>query len=69
MSQLQKIVALSTTEAKYVTMIETSKEMIWLHGLLKESWKERDNSILHYDSQSAIHLAKNLVFHSRTKHI
>lgn len=29
-SQLEKIVALSTTEVEYVTKTETSKEMIWL---------------------------------------
>ncbi|KAE8686265.1 hypothetical protein F3Y22_tig00111070pilonHSYRG00067 [Hibiscus syriacus] len=29
-SQLQKIVAISTTEAEYVAVIEASKEMVWL---------------------------------------
>ena len=29
-SQLQKIVALSTTEAEYIAVIEASKEMVWL---------------------------------------
>uniref|UniRef100_A0A803KNZ2 Reverse transcriptase Ty1/copia-type domain-containing protein n=1 Tax=Chenopodium quinoa TaxID=63459 RepID=A0A803KNZ2_CHEQI len=32
MLQLQKIVALSTTEAEYVAVTEASKEMIWLQG-------------------------------------
>ena len=68
-SQLQKVVALSTTETEYIVVTEASKEMIWLQGFLKELGKERENSVLHCDSQSAIHLAKNPVFHSRTKHI
>jgi hypothetical protein len=29
-SKLQKVVALSTTKAKYVVATEASKEMIWL---------------------------------------
>jgi len=32
--QIQKIVALLTTEAEYVAIIEASKELIWLQGLL-----------------------------------
>ena len=43
--------------------------MIWLQGFLKELKKEYESSILHCDSQSVIHLVKNPVFHSRTKHI
>ncbi|XP_065622165.1 LRR receptor-like serine/threonine-protein kinase HSL2 [Quercus suber] len=35
-SNPQKIVTLSTTEAKYVATIEAGKEMIWLHGFLDE---------------------------------
>ncbi|XP_057982307.1 uncharacterized protein LOC131167519 [Malania oleifera] len=34
MSQIQKIVALSTTEVEYVAVIEANKEMIWLQDLL-----------------------------------
>ena len=37
---LQKIVTLSTTEAEYVAVIETGKEMIWLHGFLDELGKK-----------------------------
>jgi len=34
-----------------------------------ELGKEHDMGTLYSDSQSAIHLAKNSTFHSRTKHI
>ena len=34
-----------------------------------ELGKEHDMGTLYSDSQSAIHLAKNSAFHSRTKHI
>ena len=34
-SKLQKVVALSTIEAKYVSTIEASKEMIWLQRFTK----------------------------------
>lgn len=29
----------------------------------------QEDFVLHYDNQSVVHLAKNLVFHSRMKHI
>ena len=29
----------------------------------------QENFVLHYDSQSAIHLSKHPIFHSRSKHI
>ena len=68
-SRLQKIVTISTTEAEYVAATEACKEMVWLRSFMKELGKEQDNSKLFSDSQSAIHLAKNAAFHSRTKHI
>ena len=68
-SQLQKIVALFTTEAEYVTVTEASKEMVWLQSFLEELGKKQEDNVLYCDSQSAIHLAKNPYFHSRTKHI
>ena len=36
---------------------------------MEELGKKKENSRMYYDSESAIHLAKNLAFHSRTKHI
>ena len=39
-SNLQKIVTLSTTKAEYVATTEAGKEMIWLHGFLDELGKK-----------------------------
>jgi hypothetical protein len=68
-SKLQKVVALSTTEAEYVAATEASKEMIWLQRFMEELGKKQENNRLYCDSQSAIHLAKNSAFHSKTKNI
>ncbi|KAF9672659.1 hypothetical protein SADUNF_Sadunf11G0066100 [Salix dunnii] len=68
-SNLQKTVSLSTTEAEYIAVSEVAKEMIWLQNFLEELGKERQSGTLYSDSQSAIFLAKNPAYHSRTKHI
>ena len=45
-SNLQKIVTLSTTEAEYVAATETGKGVIWLHGFLDELGKKQEMGIL-----------------------
>eukprot|EP00253_Pinus_taeda_P021514 PITA_21514 len=69
MSKLQNIVALSTTEAEYIAASHACKEAVWLKGLLGEFGRLHDNIRLLCDSQSAIHLAKNPAYHSKSKHI
>lgn len=66
---LQLMVALSTTEAEYMAMVECAKETIWLCGLVNELGVSQNLVELHYDNQSIIHLAKNLVFHAMIKNI
>ncbi|GKB30064.1 retrovirus-related pol polyprotein from transposon TNT 1-94 [Tanacetum coccineum] len=68
-STLQSTTALSTTKAKYMAMTEAVKETIWLQGLLGELGISQKFVTMHSDSQSVIHLAKNQVYHTRTKHI
>lgn len=68
-STLQSTVGLSTTEVEYMAVTEAVKEAIWLHGLLDELGIGQKSIKVHCDSQSAIHLAKNQVYHARTKHI
>ena len=74
-SKRQSTVALSTCEAEYVAQTQAVKEAIWLKGLLVELSEMHNNElspsavILYADNQGAIALAKNPVFHGRTKHI
>ncbi len=68
-STLQSTIALSSTEAEYMAVTEAVKEAIWLQGLVTDLGFEQQEVTVYCDSQSAIHLAKNQVYHSRTKHI
>jgi hypothetical protein len=68
-SKLQKCVALSTTEAEFITATEACKELLWMKKFLQELGIKQDKYELFCDSQSAIHLGKNSSFHSRSKHI
>ena len=69
MKKLQNIVALSTTESEYVAASHACKEGVWLKGLFGDFGRMQDKVNLLCDSQSAIHLAKNPAYHSKTKHI
>ena len=46
-------------------------EALWLRDLVSEllQLKELKTTIIHYDSQSAMSLSKNQVYHDRTKHV
>ena len=68
-ARLQTIVALSTTEAELIAVVEAAKEALYLKKLLCDLGFMQDAFLVNYDSQSAIHLAENLAFSSRTKHI
>ncbi|XP_073154150.1 secreted RxLR effector protein 161-like [Henckelia pumila] len=68
-SSLQNVVALSTTEAEYISLTEAVKEGLWIKGFVFELGFDQKMVTIFYDSQSAIHLSKNYVFHERTKHI
>lgn len=65
----QRHVALSSTEAEYISMSEASKEAIYLKNLLCEIVGNSEPIVLFNDSQSAQKLVSNPVFHRRSKHI
>ena len=66
---LQKVVALSSTEAKYMALTEAIKEALWLLGLVRELKIDQEQIVVFCDNHGAIQLSKNQVFHERTKHI
>jgi len=68
-SSLQKVVALSSTKAEYMALTYATKKAVWLKGLVNELGFTQRSVNIHCDSQSAIALAKNAVYHERTKHI
>jgi hypothetical protein len=70
-SQKQKVVALSSCEAEYISASSAACQALWLGRLLADLMmkKEVEPVVLRIDNQSAIALCKNPVFHERTKHI
>ena len=69
-SKKQATVALSSTEAKYRGAAIVACEEVWLRRLLMEIGIElHDATTIWCDNMSSIQLAKNPVFHARTKHI
>jgi hypothetical protein len=69
-SKKQTSIALSSTEAEYVTRAHTAKKAIWLRQLLSELGLDVSSpTVLHIDNQSAITIVKNPEFHDHTKHI
>jgi hypothetical protein len=62
--------SLSSTEAEYIAATHATKEAIWLRFLIGELTSPLEfPTPLFCDNNGAISLAKNPVFHPRTKHI
>ena len=69
-SKNQPTVALSSKEAEYQEVIVATCEAIWLKQLLKDLHVDAmDLTTIYYENLNSIQLAKNPVFHARTKHI
>ena len=66
----QHTVYRSSVEAEYRSMATTTCELKWLKGLLSTlGVMHSDPTHLYCDSQAALHIAANPIFHERTKHI
>lgn len=66
----QDLVTMSTTEAEYVALSETCKEMSWLKRISKEmKINVPAVTTIFTDSQSAMNMINNQKFSNRTKHI
>lgn len=74
-SKRQTTVALSSCEAEYIAESEAAKEAIWLQRLLCRLRVDRSQSSVPEpvtilgDNRGALALAKNPMYHARTKHV
>ena len=68
-SKKQHTVALSSTEAEYMSLCSATKEAVFLRRFVSEVGGNLDTVSLFCDSQSAINISRNPVHHARTKHI
>jgi hypothetical protein len=66
----QQVVAMSSYEAEYIAASTACTQALWLARLLGDLLGRDTRAVqLLVDSKSALALAKNLVFHERSKHI
>nr|GEW55852.1 putative reverse transcriptase domain-containing protein [Tanacetum cinerariifolium] len=65
----QTIVANSTTEADYVTAASYCGHVLWIQNQMLDYGFNLMNTKIYIDNESTICIVKNLVFHSKTKHI
>ena len=69
-SKRQPTVALSSTTAEYRAACNATCEAVWLRRLLGElGFPQQKKTLVLSDNQRCIAIAKNPVFHARTKHI
>ncbi|GJX25204.1 putative ribonuclease H-like domain-containing protein [Tanacetum coccineum] len=65
----QTIVANSTTEAEYVAAANCCGQVLWIQNQMLDYGFNFMNTKIYIDNESTICIVKNLVFHSKTKHI
>ncbi|GKA58870.1 ribonuclease H-like domain-containing protein [Tanacetum coccineum] len=66
----QHTLAKSSAEAEYIAMASVTSEVTWILKILRDlEWDKVLLVNLYCDSQVAIKISANLVFHERTKHL
>jgi hypothetical protein len=69
-SKKQPVVTLSTTEDEYIATVLCACQCIWLKRILRNIGVEQvEGTIIQCDSSYVVQLAKNPVFHGKSKHI
>ncbi|GKA11465.1 hypothetical protein Tco_0691011 [Tanacetum coccineum] len=68
-SKKQTALAISTTEAEYVSAEKACQQALWIKQALVDYDIKLDDIPILCDNKGAINLSKNPVLHSRTKHI
>lgn len=65
---MQHVIALSTMESEYISLIEEVKSEIRLSNICNKLGIEIHLAPMHCDSQSSICIAKNFMYRERKKH-
>ncbi|KAG5873511.1 hypothetical protein JTB14_034313 [Gonioctena quinquepunctata] len=65
----QTCVALSSTEAEFISLSEASQQAIYLKGLLQDFQQDVTTTVMFEDNQSCLKLLDNEKMSDRTKHI
>jgi hypothetical protein len=69
-SRLQATVALSSTEAEYMSLCAAAQEAIYLRQLLADlGYEQREPTVIYDDNQGCVALAQSDRINKRTKHI
>ena len=68
-SKKQHSITLSTVEAEYVAVGTYGTQVLWIKHQILDYAIDLGNVLILCDNTSAINLSKNLIQHSRTKHI
>ena len=68
-SRRQPTVALSSTEAEYMSMCDCAQQILWIQSLFRECRLTINHFAMFGDNKGAIHIAGNPVMEGRSKHI
>ena len=69
-SKKQEVIAQSTAEAEYVVASAAVNQAIWIRKLMVDlQMEQKESTQILVDNQAAIAIAKNPVFHGKTKHL
>jgi len=69
MSKKQGTIALSTTEAEYISAAQCCSQLLWIRNQLADYEIHENNIPIFCDNNAAISLSKNPILYSRAKHI
>ena len=69
MSKKQNSISLSTVEVEYIVAGSCCTQLLWMQKLLLDYGIHQEHLTIYCDNTSSINTSKNLVQHSRTKHI
>jgi len=68
-SKRQATIAMSTTEAEYISAASCCTQLLWMKHQLEDYHINENNILIYCNNTAAISLSKNRILHLRAKHI